>query len=267
MNDGLRPLDHYFVGWDVGGWNCARNPRSRDALVILNAEGVLLGSVWRGNLAATIIQSATTGDLIESLFRLCGCDLPHDPARVTLAIDAPLGFPAALTRLASRREHTSFLSQESEANPYLFRECERDLFARGFKPLSAIKDMIGSQTTKAMHVLARFASKIERCGVWTDGQMLSVIETYPAPCRHSPTMSAILDQYRLTERDEQPRRATASSIGHDDKRDALICALVARLFMTDSSTLMPPTNSIPPEEGWIWLPCDALQPQRISPSR
>ena len=26
-----------FIGWDVGGWNCDKNPASRDALVVLDA--------------------------------------------------------------------------------------------------------------------------------------------------------------------------------------------------------------------------------------
>jgi hypothetical protein len=32
-----------FMGWDVGGWNCDRNPASRDALVVLDAERRLVG--------------------------------------------------------------------------------------------------------------------------------------------------------------------------------------------------------------------------------
>jgi hypothetical protein len=27
---------NYFIGWDVGGWNCEANPNSRDAIVILD---------------------------------------------------------------------------------------------------------------------------------------------------------------------------------------------------------------------------------------
>ena len=28
----------FFIGWDVGGWNCDKNGESRDAIVILDAD-------------------------------------------------------------------------------------------------------------------------------------------------------------------------------------------------------------------------------------
>ena len=34
--------DPVFIGWDVGGWNCDRNSKSRDALVVLDASGETL---------------------------------------------------------------------------------------------------------------------------------------------------------------------------------------------------------------------------------
>ncbi len=49
--------------------------------------------------------------------------------------------------------------------------------------------MIGSQATKDMHVLARFAPQIERGGVRTDGRSLKVIETYPITCKRSARMA------------------------------------------------------------------------------
>ncbi len=57
------------------------------------------------------------------------------------------------------------------------------------KPLSAIEDMIGSQTTKGMHVFAKFALKIERLGVWTDAAGFTVIEAYPSGCKGSATVT------------------------------------------------------------------------------
>ena len=253
----------FFIGWDVGGWNCDRNPRSRDALVILDANGSIVGSAWRGNLARTISDSATTRDWLSALFELCRVNLPAESAHVTLAIDTPLGFPEAFIRLTSRLEHTD-PGRQSESNRYLFRQTERYLFEHGLKPLSPVKDMIGSQATKGMHVLARFAPQCARCGVWTDGAMLAVIEAYPAPCKRSPTITAMLAGYGLTSRDDPSDQDSAPSIDHDDKRDALICALIARLLALDSGTLMTPPNDTSFQEGWIWLPRDALSPQPIS---
>ena len=71
---------------------------------------------------------------------------------VTIGIDTPLGFSESFIDLASRLEPATYIG-ESETNPYLFRSAERFLFRHGIKPLSAIKDMIGSQATKGMHAL------------------------------------------------------------------------------------------------------------------
>ena len=54
-----------------------------------------------------------------------------------------------------------------------------------------IKDMIGSQATKGMHVLGRFAPIREACGVWTDGRMLRAIEAYPSACKRSACIEAL----------------------------------------------------------------------------
>ena len=51
----------YFVGWDVGGWNCDENGESRDAIVILDASRSIVGKPWRGNLRASI-NAATSSE-------------------------------------------------------------------------------------------------------------------------------------------------------------------------------------------------------------
>lgn len=57
----------YCIGWDVGGWNCDKNPRSRDAIVILDAENTIAGQPWRGNLRRIINHATTTEDFITAL--------------------------------------------------------------------------------------------------------------------------------------------------------------------------------------------------------
>ena len=44
----------FFIGWDVGGWNCDNNSNSRDAIVILDDDLTLVGKPWRGNLRESI---------------------------------------------------------------------------------------------------------------------------------------------------------------------------------------------------------------------
>ncbi len=233
--------DAYYIGWDVGGWNCDKNPNSRDALCILNGERDLVGQPWRGNLRQAINQSADTSTWLAKLFALCRAPVPVSPYQATLAIDTPLGFPQALIDLHTKAQAVAVIG-ESASNPYLYRCTERRLFELGLQPLSAIKDMIGSQASKGMHAVARFAPQRLRCGVWTDGTLLTAIEAYPAPCKHSALLQSMAQQY--------------VRLDHDDMNDALICALVAFLFDQSPGQLSPPGADVPEAEGWIWLPAD-----------
>ncbi len=228
-----------FLGWDVGGWNCDRNALSRDAIIILDAGLRILGEPWRGNLRQTIAEAKTTRDWIRALFGLCGADAPAEPFRATLAIDTPLGFSREFVALVSERRCADS-PDGSDDNRYLFRETERHVLRRGKRPLSAVKDMIGSQATKGMHALAKFAPIIESCGVWTDGRSLTAIETYPSVCRRTPRVVGFLDG--------------RPTLKHADCQDARVCALVAYLFATDRKALEPPGEDVSEGEGWIWVP-------------
>ena len=230
----------FYVGWDVGGWNCDKNAKSRDAVVILDASRNLVGKPWRGNLRTTINEATDSADWVRHLFALCKATTSED-FRVTLAIDTPLGFSEAFIRLVTRQGHVGNVGS-SDTNPYLFRYTEHFLFERGLRPLSAIKDMIGSQATKGMHVLAKFAPQTLPCGVWSDGQHLTAIEAYPSACRHSSTLHAL----------QQPFGRPA----HDDLDDALTCALLAYLFTEQPDALIAPDENVPVSEGWIWVPKD-----------
>ena len=232
----------FYIGWDVGGWNCDKNGKSRDALVILDAGLNLVGKPWRGNLRSVINEAADSADWIKRLFALCHADAPTH-GRITLAIDTPLGFSEAFVRLVTKRDHAGELGS-SDTNPYLFRQTERFLFERGLKPLSAIKDMIGSQATKGMHVLAKFAPQILRCGVWSNGSQLTTIEAYPSPCKRSATIQNLSRRY--------------PALDHEDNQDALTCALLAYLFQAHPEALVFPSVSVSASEGWIWVPKDGI---------
>lgn len=156
-----------------------------------------------------------------------------------MAIDTPLGFSDEFVNLITRRAFVE-ADETSGLNRYLFRHTEHHLFERGLKPLSAIKDIIGSQATKGMHVLAKFVSKTEGCGVWTDGDAFRAIETYPAASRDTEPVREFL--------------IGRPSLGHDDKDDARICAVIAFLFAAKRNVLDQPPAKIPLWEGWIWIP-------------
>ena len=237
------PAAAFHIGWDVGGWNCDKNPTSRDALCILDVNRQIVGQPWRGNLRQSINQAADSTAWISKLFALCGARAPAESFQVTLAIDTPLGFPQALTDLITQGKPVGDIGS-SGTNPYLFRYTERRLFERGIQPLSPIKDMIGSQSSKGLHALAKFAPRRQRCGVWTDGATLTAFEAYPAPCKRSVLMQSLTEPY--------------AKLDHADKTDALTCALVAWLFAQNPAALEGPDGFVPEHEGWIWLPQDCF---------
>jgi len=235
--------DSYFIGWDVGGWNCDKNGKSRDAIVILNDLLGVVGKPWRGNLRSHINKAKTTDEWIQILFTLCGSYAGND-SHCVMGIDTPLGFSDEFVRLVSERASVESI-ETSAMNPYLFRRTERFLFEQGLTPLSAIKDMIGSQATKGMHVLAKFAPHIQSCGVWADNKRLTAIEAYPAACKKSPIIKGLRENFQ--------------SLGHEDIEDALTCALVAYLFAEQRDQLIKPDNSVSVNEGWIWVLKDGIK--------
>lgn len=237
------PTSAFYVGWDVGGWNCDKNGKSRDAIVILDAALQIVGNPWRGNLRSVINEAVTTPAFLYALFGLCGAAPPPASTSVTMAIDTPLGFPQAILDLITGQGISPAI-ERSASNPYLFRHTERFLFERGLTPLSAIKDMIGSQATKGMHAMAKFAPKNVSCGVWTDDQGLVAIEAYPSACKTAATIAALRQPY--------------PTLDHEDKQDALTCALLAYLFDQRREVLADPGETVPLGEGWIWVPKDAL---------
>ena len=104
--------------------------------------------------------------------------------------------------------------------------------------------MIGSQATKGMHTLAKFAPHRTSCGVWTDTRHLVAIEAYPSACKKSQTMALLRQSY--------------ATLDHEDMTDALTCALVAYLFDQKREALAAPDADVPLGEGWIWVPRDVL---------
>lgn len=233
---------HYAIGWDVGGWNCDRNATSRDALVILDPHRALVGKPWRGSLRRVINESASTPGFVARLFELCSAR--HGGHPVVLAIDTPLAFSTSFVKLITQLQPTEPI-EDSRSNPYLYRYTERFLSERGVQPLSPVKDMIGSQATKGMHVLAKFVPQIESCGIWRSAGLVA-IEAYPSPCKRSRLISNL--------RHDLPIFAT------DDENDALTCALMGHLFAQDFRHVLAPPDEAPMSEGWIWVPADAVNP-------
>ena len=250
ISDNSSPL---LIGWDVGAWNCDKNPSSRDALVVLDSQRKLVGKPWRGSLRRLINQSADTDDFLSRLLALCELEDHGQSSPVVLAIDTPLGFSQGFIDLLVNGHAATGTIDRSSENPYLFRRTERSLFERGLSPLSALKDMIGSQATKGMHVLARFARQVETCGVWTDGSRLRALEAYPSACKHSTDMAELHQEFGIR---GQAGSELPEGFQHGDQIDALTCALVAWLFHFQPDKLLQPEPNTPMKEAWIFVPTD-----------
>lgn len=260
-----------YIGWDVGGWNCANNPRSRDALVVLDADRNILGQPWRGNLRETINYSTDTDSFISAILNLCWVYVPtNDIHKVVLGIDTPLGVSDAFRRLLDGKLVSESI-ENHEFNPYLYRYTERKLFEHGLKPLSAIKDMIGSQATKGMHLLAKFIPNIKQTGVWTDGKQLEAIEVYPSACKHSAAIESYVKQYVYAVQGQDGnimqnlKNVTFSGIDHEDERDGLFCALLAWMYINEPEALLQPDEMVSVMEGWIFVPADIKPPSMDRP--
>ena len=93
---------------------------------------------------------------------------------------------------------TTRIPENADENPYLFRQTELDLFKRLNRPLSAVRDMIGSQSIKGIHFLAALGATTSRVGVWEFSAPqtplpVSIIETYPAPCKSDRIICKMVD--------------------------------------------------------------------------
>lgn len=242
----------WFIGWDVGAWHCDKGD-SRDALVILNDQGKLLGKPWRGNLRSWTEQSESFNQWLHLVAGLCELQPPsqveQEPHSLTVAIDIPLGFSNDFAALLKGEATTKPFSKFSE-NPYLYRETELLLFQHGFSPLSAVQDRIGSQATKGLHFLRKFGFTPTPNGIWQLNQSNQnncqhrAFESYPTVLK----TSALIAQYI-----EQLRTQTHFDSWHQDIQDAAYCAIAALLQHRQPQLMAGPEHDVS-AEGWIYVP-------------
>lgn len=282
-------MQRYFIGWDVGAWHCDNNSNSRDALVILDENGLYQGEAWRCNLSHTIWESDDLKAFLDKVFD--HCKVKRNPkTEIIIAIDAPLGFSKEFAELIANDKALSLAtigdSQEKlknyYTNPYLFRETERLLSSKTkvkgpqenekvFKPLSPVQHMIGSQASKAMHFLKKFEFKNPERGLYEKQEdNCKVIEAYPATLKdfyigdkkafdldfEDEVISIPKSLIRISEsKDSQERTLTKAS---QDKVDAFLCAVTAQKYQEKHPLLFAPdkekvsNDDSRKSEGWIW---------------
>lgn len=195
--------------------------------------------------------------ITEAILTQCGIEV-ETPSNLVFAIDAPLGWPESAIRLLTESA-TSSVGRTGRHNPYLFRKTEVFLKEQGFQPKPVIGDRIGSPSTKSIHFLQATGLQRLEIGVWENRQnqrTVTAIETYPAACRSSEALKHYFSKLRNHYAFESC--LTRNKRHNKDLKDALYCALVAWLFATNRECLQSPSEDIPVEEGWIWVPQDAL---------
>lgn len=244
-------MNDLFLGWDVGAWNCDRNRKSRDALCVLSLREsgpVVAGKPWRGN-ARDLLVAREGRAVVEALLQQAEV-VADEPSHITIAIDTPLAWPRRMVELVTAGRAID-VPTEADRNPYLFRTQELVLFERKQRPLSVVRDMIGSQSTKGIHFLQRAQLEPTSVGVWGLGST-TAIETYPGAAVADLEL-ARLSAHLLADVLEQETQAR-SNAWQGDVRDAITCALVAMLHRRRPGRLEPPGPNAERAEGWIWLP-------------
>jgi hypothetical protein len=179
---------------------------------------------------------------------------PHDT--YVIGIDTPLGLPEAVQWHVTKEALPRVVEKRASHNPYLYRKCEQHLAEKRFPSLSAIKDMIGSQSTKGIHFLRKLQLQTDAnaVGVWK-GKNVTAIEVYPATCKNSVKKGYVSRGSQSLQ--ELFQNLGGPSLATEDEQDALYCALVAYRFAHHLDTLVQPTEGTPVSEGWIWYPIDA----------
>ena len=251
-----------YLGWDVGAWHCDKGT-SKDALVLLQDEGrdqppTLCHHPWRGNLRKDYNESSEKplGDRV--LARVGAKAAEWD--EVVLAIDTPLGWPEAFHAVLAEKPPDQ-VGTTKHTNNVLLRRSEQWLAEQGYAPLSAVQDLIGSQSTKGLCFLKQMGLTTHKPGVWRspEGHQpgLTAIETYPTPCRSAPliaTMQTKRAKQLHTKLRSMGRRPGKNALS--DYNDALTCALMAWAFRRHKGALVKPGPGVPVREGWIWVPRD-----------
>ena len=179
-----------------------------------------------------------------------------------VAIDAPLGWPAPMHRLAT---HTAGAPIEAAPNDFFRRETDRHIQRTfGKTPLDVGADRIARTAHSALATLAAVRERIPIELGWTPGAVEGVraIEVYPAATLLSRGLSSrgykradagarraeILDELAVRCPPAVRDAATAS----DHVLDAILCCVAAADYATGAA--IPPDDAeLARQEGWIWV--------------
>ena len=235
------------------GIDCATDPKRIGlARGRVTADGLVLdrlGKVARGELVADRVLDWMAGQ-----------------ERVLLAMDAPLGWPAALGDLLASHRAGDFLP--ALPNQLFRRETDRFTHQKiGKLPLDVGADRIARTAHAALTLLHQIGERVQ--GVvplaWEPefNHPVAAIEVYPAAVLKTSGMpfqgykgsARSAQRQEIVDRlQEQMRLATEREIllSDDDVLDGAICVLAGYHFL--QGLCVPPTDTeLARREGWIWF--------------
>lgn len=257
----IRELPDYAAGTvAIVGLDAASDPRKfgyaygvfRNGFVEVGSAGCL------GTVAGTRDQLFRLADWILSL---------TGKHRILLAIDAPLGWPSALSD--ALKNHTAGQPIADSKEMTFRRLTERNLRRLefgGHSPLEVAADKIARATHEALSVLGEIRTRtgLDFPLAW-DPEIMdnAVIEVYPAAslkARGLPSKS-----YKKPGESEKRREIAGNLVdlvrgldryceGSADVFDAGLCLLAAADFLSGKS--LPPSEAeleTARREGWIWV--------------
>jgi len=243
------------IGWDVGGWIGRKQ-------AVAVAEWKESSVRWLGTpMCFSIAQLGENWSVID----LVRCAWPEAPGEIlqthdlVMAIDAPLGFPVAFSKLLAGWSTPRVDPTSAEIdNRLAYRETDRHIYRTfGKKPLSASFDKLGNNATVAMVHTRRLA---------TAGQLRVV--PFDEPKKEIPTAievyPALLKQKRRIDQSAEclsnVRALLPKGVSNGtDECDACLCALMALAYghgghIVGLPPMQAPTGAISEikREGWIF---------------
>ncbi|MCK4642304.1 DUF429 domain-containing protein [bacterium] len=239
--------------------------------------GLALATYSSGNKLK--LKEVTKGSKqINPINVICGWCEKDIEGKVLFALDAPLGWPQAMSQELANHKAGNII--KTDRNTLFCRKTDRmikKIF--GKTPLEVGANFIARTAHRALEILNAFNLSIPL--VWKNDftEEVGAIEVYPGATLISyfyreydgyKKSSGKFDKLRkkledfFTDKEEQ-----ISSINTDHELDALICCIAAKDFL-DEKCITPIdaeiSNDIVEKEGWIWVKtkCDINEPYSIN---
>jgi predicted nuclease with RNAse H fold len=226
--------------------------------------GYAVGSLDRGRIDVRKSGLLSTKELPDALRVVVAPALRRAP-RALVAVDAPLGWPAALAR--SLVGHRAGEAIGVEKSVLFCRETDRTVADRvGKKPLEVGADKIARAAHTAVAELGRLRGLVGRRIplAWSPKfKGRAVIEVYPGATLKARGLAdsgykgsddaatAVRLQIAGSLRDEMPALANLVD-QRADIFDACLCLIAAKDFL-ETETLQPVDADLVRQEGWIWV--------------